>query len=278
MGHNGYVPENLKLNDDTSMPALGFGLYKVPAEDAERVVTDGIAAGYRLIDGAAFYGNEAAVGRAVRTSGKRDRLTVTSKFWGDPVMTPEQLRSDFATTEAQLGVGAIDIYMIHWPRPLRGTYVDVWRAMIELREAGRIRSLAVCNFDAEQIQRLIDETGVPPVLNQVESHPWLPQHDLRAYHHEHGIVTQAWSPLGRGRLLQEPVLVDLAGRHGVSAAQVALRWHLQLGGSAVPKSARAERLRENIDVHGFSLSADDMARIASLESGQRTGTDPRDRQ
>lgn len=278
VGHNGGVPENLRLNDDTTMPALGFGLYKVPPEEAERVVGDGLAAGYRLIDGAAFYANETEVGRGIRLTGMRDQLTVTSKFWGDPVMTPEQLRIDFATTEAQLGVGSIDIYMIHWPRPTRGTYVDVWKAMIELREAGRTRSLGVCNFDADQIQRLVDETGVAPVVNQVESHPWLPQHELRAYHREHGIITQAWSPLGRGRLLEEPALMEIAARHGVSVAQAVIKWHLQLGGSAVPKSVRAERLRENFDVDGFTLDDGDMETIASLETGQRTGTDPRDRQ
>lgn len=272
------MPHNLQLNDDTTMPALGFGLYKVPVEDTERVVADGLAAGYRLIDGAAFYGNEAEVGRAVASSGMRQQLTIASKFWGDPVMNPEQLRLDFATTEAQLGAGAIDIYMIHWPRPSRGTYVEVWKAMIELREAGRVRSLGVCNFDAEQIQHLIDETGVAPVLNQVESHPWLPQHQLRDYHDGHGIITQAWSPLGRGRLLEEPILAGIAAQHAVSVAQVVLRWHLQIGGSAVPKSVHADRLRENLDVDGFALDDQDMAQIASLESGRRTGTDPKDRQ
>lgn len=262
----------------SALPAIGLGLYKVAPEEAGDVVAAGLEAGYRLIDGAALYGNEREVGAAVRASGRREELLVVSKFWGDPVQSHDQALADFDASLDALGLDQLDLYLIHWPRPDRNRYVEVWRALVELREEGRVRAIGVSNFRAAEITRLIDETGVAPALNQVESHPWLPQHELRAFHAEHGILTQAWSPLGRGRLLGDPVLLEIAARHGVSTAQVVLRWHLQLGGGAVPKSTRPERLRENRDLDGFALDADDLARIATLASGQRTGTDPDDRQ
>ncbi len=272
------MPQQLTLNDGHQLPALGCGLYKVDPAATEQVVTDAIAAGYRLIDGAAFYANEVEFGRAVRASGQRDRLLITSKFWGDPIMTRDQLLLDFERSFDELGVGPLDVYLIHWPRPSRGTYVDIWRGLIELREAGRVRSIAVSNFGIEELRRLIDETGVVPALNQVESHPWLPQHELRAFHREHGIVTQAWSPLGRGQILAEPVLQDIAAAHGATPAQVVLRWHLDLGGSAVPKSTHRARLRENLAAESLQLTDDDHRRIAAMESGRRTGSSPASRQ
>lgn len=272
------MPPILTLNDGHPLPAIGFGLYKVDPAETEAVVAAGIEAGYPLIDGGAFYDNEREVGRAVKASGRRDELLVASKVWGDPVQSYDQTLADFDRSAADLDIGVVDIYMIHWPRPARNAYVDVWRALIRLREEGRVRTIGVCNFDAEQLQRLEDETGVVPALNQVESHPWMPQHDLRDYHREHGIITQAWSPLGRGRLLEEPTLVEMADGLGVSVAQVVLRWHLQLGGAAVPKSRNADRLRANLDLDGFELSDEDMTRIAGLENGTRTGSDPKDRQ
>jgi 2,5-diketo-D-gluconate reductase A len=275
------VPSSLALNDGSAIPALGFGLYKVPADETERVVADGIAAGYRLIDGAEFYGNEremgAGVRRAVDAGVPREYLTVTSKFWGDPEQSADALRASFEQSAAALGT-AIDVYMIHWPRPARDRFVEVWRAMLELQQAGRVRTLGVSNFTEQHLQRLIDETGVAPAINQVESHPWLPQHELRAFHAEHGIVTQAWSPLGRARVLSDPTIQAIAQAHGVSPAQAIIRWHLQLGGALIPKSTHPERLRENLDVDGFALSDDKMAQIAALETGERTGTHPDDRQ
>ncbi|WP_405217015.1 aldo/keto reductase [Agrococcus sp. Ld7] len=275
------MPRTLELNDGSAIPALGFGLYKVPLDATEAVVAAGVDAGYRLIDGAEFYGNERELGVAIAQATARgiarDDLTVTSKFWGDPEQTPEAARAAFNASEAALGT-SIDIYMIHWPRPARERFVDVWRELIALRDEGRVRTIGVSNFTQHHLQRLIDETGVVPAINQVESHPWLPQHDLRAFHAEHGIVTQAWSPLGRARVLEDPAIQRIAADHGVSPAQAIIRWHLQLGGALIPKSTHPHRLRENLDVDGFTLSDDEMARIADLETGERTGTHPDDRQ
>ncbi len=266
---------DLELNDGATMPALGFGLYKVPAEITERVVLDGVAAGYRLVDGAEFYANETEVGQALRQV-DRSQLTVVSKFWGEESQSRDAVLRSFDASDTALG--GLDIYLIHWPRPKRNQYVDVWRTLIELRDQGRVRTIGVSNFTAEHIQRLIDETGVAPAINQVETHPWLPQHDLRAFHTQHGIVTQAWSPLGRGRVLTEPTLAAIAERLGITPAQVVIRWHLQLGGSLIPKSTHPERLASNRDVDGFVLSDDDMTAIAALETGVRTGSHPDDRQ
>ncbi len=275
------MPATLQLHDGASMPAVGFGLYKVPVDETARVVAAGLEAGYRLVDGAEFYGNERELGEAIRRATDeglpRDELTVTGKFWGDPDQTADALRASFTATEAALG-SPVDLYMIHWPRASRGAFVDVWKAMVELRDEGRIRSIGVANFQKEHVRRLIEETGVTPTVNQVESHPWLPQHALRAYHREHGIITQAWSPLGRARILDDPTIGQIAAAHGVSPAQAIIRWHLQLGGALVPKSTHPHRLRQNLDVDGFRLSDDDMARIAGLETGERTGTHPDERQ
>lgn len=275
------MPHILELNDGARIPALGLGLYKVTPGDTERVVSAGLEAGYRLIDGAEFYANEREVGEALRRAVdaglSREQLTVTSKFWGDPDQSADALRASFAASEAALG-SPIDVYMIHWPRPARNKFVDVWRVLIELQEAGRIRSIGVSNFTEQHLQRLIDETGVIPAINQVESHPWLPQHELRAFHNRHGIVTQAWSPLGRARILGDPTIQQIADDHEVTPAQLIIRWHLQLGGALIPKSSHADRLIQNLDIDGFSLSAEEMAQIATLESGERTGTHPDDRQ
>ena len=275
------MPRTLELTDGGSIPALGFGLYKVPADETPAVVAAALDAGYTLVDGAEFYGNEREVGAAIRRAvdGGADRaaLTMTSKFWGEQSQSADAVRASFAASEAALG-SPIDVYMIHWPRPARGQYVDVWRELIALQGEGRIRSVGVSNFTEQHIRRLIDETGVTPAVNQVESHPWLPQHELRSFHAEHGIVTQAWSPLGRSRVLDEPAIGRIAAAHGVSPAQAIIRWHLQLGGACIPKSTHPHRLRENLDVDDLTLSDDDMAAIAALETGERTGTHPDDRQ
>ncbi|GAA2884233.1 aldo/keto reductase [Microbacterium esteraromaticum] len=272
------MPASFPLADGTRLPALGFGLYKVPVEQTAEVALAAIEAGYRLVDGAQFYRNERELGEAIRESGRRDQLLVASKFWGDPVQSRAQALADFAQSEHDLGIGPLDLYLIHWPRSTRGTFVEVWRGLIELQQEGRVRTIGVANFEIDDLRRLIDDTGVAPALNQVESHPWLPQHELRAFHSEHGIVTQAWSPLGRGRLLDDPTLAGIAAKHSVSVAQVILRWHLQLGGAAVVKSVHPDRLRQNLDLDGFDLDADDLTAVAALETGERTGTHPRDRQ
>lgn len=273
------MPHSLALNDGSRLPALGFGLYKVPPAETADVVAAGLAAGYRLIDGAELYGNERELGEALRradASGHdRDDLTVTSKFWGEASQEPAAVRAAFEASERALG--RIDVYMIHWPRPARDRYVDVWRTLVELQAEGRVRTIGVSNFTAEHLRRTIGETGITPAINQVESHPWLPQDELRRVHDELGIVTQAWSPLGRSRVLADPAIRRIAAEHGVTPAQAIIRWHLQTGGALVPKSTHPHRLRENLDVDGFSLSDADMAAIAALETGERTGTHPDDR-
>ncbi|MFD0864969.1 aldo/keto reductase [Tessaracoccus lubricantis] len=272
------MTDDLHLHDGFRMPALGFGLYKVPPDQAEEVVVAGVDAGYRLVDGAEFYANEAEVGRALgRIDIDRSLLTVTSKFWGEDSQDRAAVLASFEATERALGT-AVDIYMIHWPRPNRNQYVDVWRTLIELRDAGRIRSIGVSNFTEEHITRLIDETGVVPVVNQVELHPYLQQEGLREFHRRHGIVTQAWSPLGRGRVLEDPTVAEVAAAHGVTPAQAIVRWHLQLGNSVIPKSTNPARLRSNRDVDHFALTDDEMAAFSKLERGQRFGTSPDERQ
>ncbi|MCR8669862.1 aldo/keto reductase [Agrococcus sp. HG114] len=274
------MPADLPLNDGSALPALGFGLYKVAPDETGAVVAAGLEAGYRLIDGAELYGNERELGEALRRAADapgfdREALTVTSKFWGEASQEPAAVRAAFDASER--AVGRIDVYMIHWPRPARDRYVDVWRALVELHREGRVRTIGVSNFTEQHLERIIGETGVTPAVNQVESHPWLPQRELRAFHARHGIVTQAWSPLGRSRVLEDPTIGAIAERLGVSPAQAIIRWHLQTGGALVPKSTHPHRLRENLDVDRFALSDADMAAIAALETGERTGTHPDER-
>lgn len=264
----------LPLADGAEIPQLGFGLYKVPAEDAARLALAAIDAGYRHLDTAAFYANEAEVGRAVREAPvPREELFVTSKVWKDDNGYDETLRAFDASME-RFGLERIELYLIHWPVPSTDRYVDSWRALVRLREEGRVRSIGVANFHAHHLERLIAETGEAPVVNQVELHPWLPQAELRAYDGAHGILTEAWSPLARGRVLDDPVLAGIAAKHGRTPAQIVLRWHVQLGNVVIPKASSPERIRENLDVFGFALDGEDLAAIGGLESGERTGRDP----
>ncbi len=267
---------HLSLDDGETIPQLGLGLYKVPAQDAEALCRSAIEIGYRHLDTAAFYGNEVEVGRAVRDgSAARDDLFVTSKVWMDDNGFDSTLRA-FDLTMARLGLDRLDLYLIHWPVPSQDRYVDTWRALVRLHEEGRVSSIGVANFHAHHLERIIGETGVAPVVNQVELHPWLPQTALREVHASRGIRTEAWSPLARGRVLATPLLDDLAAKHGRTPAQVVLRWHLELGNIVIPKASSPERLRENLDVFDFALDAGDLAAMATLESGERTGRDPDD--
>lgn len=264
----------LPLADGAAIPQLGLGLYKVPAEDAVGLCLEAIAAGYRHLDTAAFYANEAEVGRAVREAPvPRDELFVTSKIWKDDNGYDEALRA-FDDSMTRFGLERIELSLIHWPVPSTDRYVDTWRALVRLQQEGRVRSIGVANFHAHHLDRLIDETGVAPVVNQVELHPWLPQRALRGADARRGIRTEAWSPLARGRVLGDPVLAAIAAKHERTPAQVVLRWHVQLGVVVIPKASSPARLRENLDVFGFELDADDLAAIAALESGERTGRDP----
>jgi len=264
----------LSLDDGATIPQLGYGLYKVPPSDTVRLCREAIAIGYRHLDTAAFYGNEEQVGIAVREADvPRDELYVTSKVWKDDNGFDTTLAA-FDRSMARLALDRVDLYLIHLPVPSTDRYVDTWRALIRLQEEGRVRSIGVANFHAHHLERLIDETGVTPVVNQVELHPWLPQAELREFHERHEIRTEAWSPLARGRILGTPLLDDLADKHGRTPAQIVLRWHVELGNIVIPKASSPERLRENLDVFDFALDPDDLTAIAALETGERTGRDP----
>jgi diketogulonate reductase-like aldo/keto reductase len=263
------------LNDGARMPQLGFGVWQVPDERADEVVTTAIEAGYRSIDTAAVYGNERGTGQALTASGlPREELFVTTKLWNSDQGHDAALRAFDASLE-RLGLDYVDLYLIHWPMPGRDIYVETWRALEKIHAEGRARSIGVSNFQIPHLRRLIDECSVVPAVNQIELHPWLQQEELRAFHAEHGIATEAWSPIGQGKgLLDEPVLRELADKHGRTPAQVVLRWHVQLGNVTIPKSVTPSRIRENLDVFGFSLDQADMAAVAGLERGRRLGPDP----
>jgi diketogulonate reductase-like aldo/keto reductase len=268
------VIPSFALLDGATIPAVGFGVYKVDDAVAESVVGTALADGYRHVDTAEMYGNEAGVGRAVRASGvARDDVFVTTKVWNTHQGFDATLRA-FDDSLDRLGMDRVDLYLIHWPAAANDRFVDTWRALARLYEEERATSIGVSNFQVPHLQRLVDETGVVPVVNQVERHPWLPQHELMAFHETLGIVTSAWSPLGRGRLMDDPVLVDIAARHRVSVAQVLVRWNVQQGVVVLPKSETPARIAANIDIGGFVLDEDDLAAIARLENGQRTGSHP----
>ncbi|GAA1058541.1 putative oxidoreductase [Agromyces luteolus] len=264
----------IPLSDGRAIPQVGYGMYKVPAADATRLALSAIELGYRHLDTAALYGNEAEAGAAVRESGlPREELFVTSKVWNDDHGYDETLRA-FDAAMARFGLDRLDLFLIHWPVPSRDRYIDTWRALVRLRDEGRVTSIGVSNFHAHHLERIIGETGVSPVVNQVELHPWLPQRELRAFHERAGIRTEAWSPLARGRLLGDPVLEPIAAKHGRSVAQVVLAWHVAQGTIVIPKASSPERIAENLDVFSFELDEADVAAIATLESGERTGRDP----
>ncbi|WP_241562417.1 aldo/keto reductase [Streptomyces hoynatensis] len=256
------------------MPALGFGTYPLRDAEAAQAVAGTLRMGYRLIDSAVNYRNETGVGRGIAASGvPREEIVVTTKLPGRHHGYEETLAS-FEESRARLGLDRVDLYLIHWPLPRVGRYVDSWRAMIRLREEGLVRSIGVSNFTVGQLERLHRETGVLPAVNQIELHPLLPQEELRAFHAAHGIVTESWSPLGRGSaLLGDPAIGEIARAHGITPAQVILRWHVQLGAVPIPKSGDERRQRENLDVFGFSLTPEEMAAVAARPQ-RRLGGDP----
>ena len=264
----------LSLNNGVEIPQVGFGVFLVPEEETRQAVTSALEAGYRHIDTARIYGNEAAVGAAIADSGiARDELFVTTKCWNSDQGYDSALAAFDASAE-RLGLDVVDLYLIHWPMPAKDRYVDTWRAFEKVYADGRVRSIGVSNFHTPHLQRLFDETGVVPAVNQIELHPWLQQEELRRFHAEHGIVTEAWSPISRGEKLGDPLVGGIADKHGVSPAQVILRWHLDLGNVVIPKSVNSGRMAENIDLFGFSLDPDDLAALATLDSGVRVGPDP----
>ncbi|WP_050726309.1 aldo/keto reductase [Vulgatibacter incomptus] len=265
---------SLTLNDGRTMPRVGFGTWRISNDQAASIVRTAISAGYRSIDTAAVYANEEGVGEAVATCGlPRDELFVTTKVWNDRQGYDTTLRA-FDESLARLKLEAVDLYLIHWPAPATNRYVETWKALIQLRQEGRARSIGVSNFNRPHLERILDATGVVPAVNQIELHPFLQQRELRAFHADKGIATESWSPLARAHRLDNPVLVDLAKKHGKTPAQVVLRWHLDSGLVAIPKSAHETRIRENLDLFDFRLDDEDMARMETLDEGGRTGMDP----
>jgi 2,5-diketo-D-gluconate reductase A len=264
----------VELNNGTRIPQLGFGVFRVdPARTAE-IAGDAIDVGYRHIDTAAGYRNEKGVGEAVRSSGvAREDLWITTKLANGDQEHPEDA---FQASLDALGLDYVDLYLIHWPMHEKGIYAGVWKSLIAIAESGRAKSIGVSNFQIEHLERVIAETGVTPAVNQVELHVEFQQRELRAFHAEHGIATEAWYPLGGGSLSDAPVLKQIADAHGKTVAQVVLRWHVQTGNIAIPKSNHRERMAENFDIFSFELTWDDMQAIASLDRGEdgRRGTHP----
>jgi diketogulonate reductase-like aldo/keto reductase len=262
------------LNNGVEIPQLGFGVFQVPDTETTAAVTAALDAGYRSIDTAAIYGNEAGVGQALAQSGiPREELFVTTKLWNTDQGYDSTLRA-FDASLAKLGLDHADLYLIHWPTPDRDLYRDSWKAIEKLVADGRIRAAGVSNFQPAHLHRLLEDSSLVPAVNQIELHPGLQQQELRALHAELGIATEAWSPLAQGAMLAEPALTAIAERHGKSPAQVVLRWHLQLGNVVIPKSVTPARIRQNIDVLDFVLTGDEMDAIAALDRGLRTGPDP----
>ena len=265
---------NIELASGHHIPQLGFGTYKISNDDAPEIVRRALEIGYRHLDTAAFYDNEAGVGEGLRRSGlPRDEVFITTKVWQDHHGFDAAMRAFDESTEA-LGVEEVDLYLIHWPDPAQDKYVETWEALRRLRDEGRIRTIGVANFKEHHLQRLIDETGEAPAINQVELHPLFAQPELRSFHQEHGIVTEAWAPLNRGRDLEHPAIQEVAARHGCTAGQAVLAWHLAIGNVAIPKSANPERQQENFEAAQVTLTAEDLDAIAACDTGERTGKDP----
>ena len=260
---------DLTLNDDRTMPQLGMGTWQISDAQAPAIVRDGLDAGFRLVDTAAIYGNERGVGEGAKASG----AFLTTKLWND-----RQGDAEAALDEslALLGVDAVDLYLIHWPSPGQDRHLDAWKALIDLRAAGKARSIGVSNFLPEHLDRIIDATGVVPAVNQIELHPRHQRRAEVAYHQAHGIVTQSWSPIGQGKgLLEDATIVRVADKHGRSPAQVVIAWHLAKGYAVIPKAASPEHLRENVAAQELTLDEDDIAALDALDAEARLGPDPR---
>jgi 2,5-diketo-D-gluconate reductase A len=268
----------MNLQDGNTMPQLGLGVYKVDNDIAAPLVSHALQNGYRLIDTASMYENEVGVGQGIVDSGvPREEVQVATKFWMDDLGFENTLKA-FDKSLKLLGLDYLDYYLIHWPAPKRGLlYVDSWKAMEKLKNEGLVRSIGVCNFHTHHIDEILKVAEHKPVLNQIESHPWLTQEKVIEYDNAHSIVTQAWSPLARGKILDEPMLEALALKHGKSVAQIVLRWHIQRGVAVIPKSNSKERIVENMNVFDFELSAEEVASISALNTNFRTGVDPEDR-
>lgn len=264
----------ITLNNGVQVTQLGFGTFQVPPDQTAQAVRTALDAGYRSIDTAAAYRNETGVGEAIASSGlRRDELFVTTKLWNSDHGYDRALRA-LDTSLDKLQLGYVDLYLIHWPQPANDDFVETWQAFEKIAADGRARAIGVSNFKAPHIRKLLDETGTVPAVNQIELHPNLTQADMRAFHREHGIATEAWSPLAQGGLLSDRAVTGLADKYGKTPAQIILRWHLQLGNIVIPKSVTPERIASNLDVLDFELADDDMAVISDLDTGSRIGPDP----
>ena len=266
------------LSDGNSIPQLGLGVYKVENSITGPLVSQALQSGYRLIDTASMYQNEKGVGEGISNSGiPRSEIIVATKFWMDDLGYDKTLRA-FDTSLQLLGLSYLDIYLIHWPAPKRGLlYVDSWKAMERLKNEGLVKSIGVCNFHTHHIDEILKVAEHPPVINQIELHPLLTQDKVLAYDTKHSILTQAWSPLARGQILSNELIISIARDRLKSASQVVLRWHIQRGVAVIPKSTSKQRIEENLDVFDFELSEEEMAAISSLNINYRTGVDPEDR-
>lgn len=268
------VAPSLTMNDGRTIPQIGFGVWQVPDDVVAAATLTAFEAGYRHIDTAAAYENERGVGEAIAQSGlPRDEIFLTTKVWNTEHGFDQTLRA-FDSSLGLLGVAEVDLYLVHWPSPKTGDYLQTWRALVQLHAEGRARSIGVCNFHEAHLAHVIAETGYVPVVNQIELHPWLPQTALRAFNADLGILVEAWSPLASGELINDSVIAGIADEHGKSPAQIMIRWHVQLGNVVLPKSVTPTRIRENIDVFDFVLTAENLTAIGALESGHRTGPNP----
>ncbi|MEM1288129.1 MAG: aldo/keto reductase [Pseudomonadota bacterium] len=264
----------LKLNDGHTMPQVGFGLWQVPNDSASSVVQTALSLGYRLLDGAALYGNEVEFGEGLRRADiDREEVFVTTKVWNDRHGYDSALRA-IDESLARIGVETLDLCLIHWPCPDKDLYVETWKALIEAKSQGKTRSIGVSNFNADHLERIIGETGEVPVLNQIELHPQMQQPELRGVHAEKGIVTQSWTPLGKSLSFDHPVVVSICERTGHTPAQVVLRWNIQLGCAVIPRSTNAQRMAQNLAIADFELTEDEMAAMAVLHTKARLGPDP----
>jgi 2,5-diketo-D-gluconate reductase A len=262
------------LHDGVEIPQLGFGVFQIPPEETQEAVEEALGAGYRHVDTAAAYRNEAGVGAAIAATGvRREDVFVTTKLWNSEQGYDSTLAA-FDKSLERLGTGHVDLYLIHWPRPDAGLFLETWRAFERIKEEGGARSIGVSNFRVEDLERLEAEAEQRPTVNQIELHPRFQQADLRSWGAGHDVATEAWSPLAQGELLEDGTIETIAAHHDCSPAQAILRWHLQLGNVVIPKSATPERIRENFELFDFELSEDDMAAIERLETGERIGPDP----
>jgi 2,5-diketo-D-gluconate reductase A len=264
----------LTLHDGVEIPQLGFGTWQIPTEATQENVEEALGVGYRHFDTAAAYGNESGVGSGISATGvRREEVFVTTKLWNAEQGYDSTLRA-FDKSLERLGTGYVDLYLIHWPLPSRDLFLDTWCAFERIREEGGARTIGVSNFRIEDLERLRREAERLPTVNQVELHPRFQQAELRARHADHGIATEAWSPLAQGDLLSDGTIETVAAHHERSPAQVILRWHLQVGNIVIPKSSNPERIRENFELFDFTLSEDDMAALERLDTGDRIGPDP----